>query len=94
MLKTFFISRKYYEIHETRLLLKIRSGWGDSSAVNSTGCSYKGPALDSQNPHADSQPSVTPYLGFGAFSDTHAVYRHTHKQSNQTHKINYNLTFI
>lgn len=79
MLKTFFISRKYYEIYETRLLLKMWSGWSDSSAVNSTGCSYKGPTLDSQNPHADSQPSVTPFLGFGAFSGMHAVDRHTSK---------------
>lgn len=75
-------------------------GWSGNSAVNSTGCSYKGPTLDPQTPHADSQPSVTPFLGDSVPSQVftvpgmHAVYGHTHKQSNQTHKINYNLTFI
>jgi hypothetical protein len=32
-------------------------GWGDSSVVKSTDCFFRGPKLNSQQPHGDSQPS-------------------------------------
>jgi hypothetical protein len=33
-------------------------GWTDGSVVKSTGYSSRGPELNSQQPHGDSQPSV------------------------------------
>jgi len=37
---------------------KTDEGWGDGSAVKSTGCSSRGPEFKSQQPHGGSQPSV------------------------------------
>lgn len=34
-------------------------GWSDGSVVKSTGCSLREPEFDSQQPHGDSQPSLT-----------------------------------
>jgi hypothetical protein len=39
---------------------KIRTGWGDGSAVKSACCSYTGPGFSSQHPYGGSQPSITP----------------------------------
>ena len=38
-------------------------GWRADSVVKSTGCSPRGPKFSFQNPHGDSQLSVTPALG-------------------------------
>ena len=40
-----------------------KEGWGDSSAVRSICCSYRGPRFSFQHLHGDSQPSATPILG-------------------------------
>jgi hypothetical protein len=45
-------------------------GWRDGSAVKSTGCSFEGPELKSQQPHGGSQPSV---IGSGVSEDSYSV---------------------
>jgi hypothetical protein len=47
--------------------LVTKKGWRDggmASVVKNTGCSYKGPALDSERLFGPSQPSVTQFQGF------------------------------
>lgn len=39
---------------------ELIQGWRDDSAVNGTGYSSRGPRFNSQYPHGNSQPSVTP----------------------------------
>jgi hypothetical protein len=50
--------------------------WRDGSAVKSTDCSYRGPELNSQEPHSGSQPSVmgSDVLSSGISEDRYSVF--------------------
>jgi hypothetical protein len=40
-----------------------RRGWRDNSMVKSTGCSSRGPGVNSQDPHGSSELSITSITG-------------------------------
>jgi hypothetical protein len=51
-------SRKLGTHERPNLRIHKVEGWRDSSVVESTDCSSRGPELNSQWPHGGSQPSV------------------------------------
>lgn len=55
----------------------------DGSVFQSTGCSYRGPEFDSQDPYSGSQPSVCPVSGDLMASS----YFYENRQNIYTHKI-------
>lgn len=44
-------------------ILHLAGGWRCDSVVKRSGCSFRGPGLNSQRPREGSQPSVTPTPG-------------------------------
>lgn len=69
----------------TNLMLlrwKILGGWRKDPAVNSTGCSSRGPGFKSHHQHDSSKLSVTPLSGVVMPS-----YRYACRKNNSVHKI-------
>lgn len=85
--------RVCYRQENTQTRSKARA-WRDDSKVKNAGFSSRGSRFDSQIPHSDSLPSLTPVQGE---SDTfpwppwepatHVAHRQARRQNTQTHQI-------